>query len=112
MGVSVDGRRSPSTTDPSSSATTTMSSAVSASYGHARWLDDEHAGVAVDAAHVAERQHDEAGSPERDVGRGDGRLEVGEGHRRQPWGRRPEPGRSARGIQTRIASTDRLAHAW
>ena len=44
--------------------------------------------------------------PEGDVGRGDGRLEVGEGHRRQPRGGRPEPGRSARGIQTRMASTD------
>ena len=79
---------------------------------HPRGLDDEDAGRAIDAAHVAERQHDEAGSPERDVGRGDGRLQVGEDHRRQPRARGSEPGRSARGIQTRIASTDRLAHAW
>ena len=63
-------------------------------------LDDQHARVPVDAAHVAERERHEAGPLEGDVRRGDLHLQLREGHSAA------SPGlRRAAGIQTRIAST-------
>ena len=116
--MSVDGRRAPSTTRPSSRATATMSAGRSPSYGHAAGLDHEHARVAVDAAHVAEREDDEARPPQRDVRVGDGRLERLEPHRRsvpararRPAGSRPAsprpPGCPTRGTGSPRGRTPR-----
>ena len=72
-------------------------------------LDRQDTPVAIDATDIAERERYEAGTVDRDVGGGHSSPKLSEIHvrpiaPRQTWSR-------VVGIQTRIASTVRFAHA-